>query len=73
MSKSQGAPKIGQGHANAMLRSGFKELGQIFPSGKDAIQPVEEMGLFGNALPQEIFEEKKSQAPNIERNLEMEM
>ena len=73
MSKSQGAAKIGQGHFNAWLRAGAKELAQILPSGKDAIQPVEEMGLFGNALPQEVFEEKNAEAPNIERNLEMEM
>jgi hypothetical protein len=43
------APKIGAGHAKAMLRQGFKELAQIVPAfPSQGIQPVEEPGLAGN-------------------------
>lgn len=65
--------KIGQGHASAMARSGLKELSSILPATKESIQPVEEMGLFGTALPQEVFEEKKSMEANVDQNLEMQM
>ena len=50
--------KIGTGHAEAMLRAGFKELGQAlqaFPG--QGIQHVEEPGLFGNPTPQLVTQE----------------
>lgn len=73
MAKSQTAPKIGQSHLSAWLRAGAKELAQALPATKDSIQVVEETGLFGTALPQEVFEERKSQEAHIDQNIEMEM
>jgi len=50
--------KIGEGHAAAMVRSGFKELGQALVAFPDStIRPVEENGLFGNPTPQIVTEE----------------
>jgi len=51
--------KIGEGHAEAMLRKGFKEIGQAlqaFPPGQ-GIQLTEEPGVFGNPTPQLITQE----------------
>lgn len=50
--------KIGEGHASAMIRSGFKELGQALVAFPDStIRPVEEPGLVGNPTPQIVTEE----------------
>lgn len=73
MNKPEVSPKIGQGHVAAMFRSGLKELGQILPATNESVQPVEEMGLAGNALPQEVFQERHMEEPNINQNLEMQM
>jgi len=73
MAKTNHAPKIGQSHLSAWLRAGAKEIAQALPATKDSIQVVEEAGLFGTALPQEVFEERNSQEANVEQNLEMEM
>lgn len=73
MSDIQPAPKIGAAHVGAMWRSGLKELSQILPAFPDSVQPIEEYGLVGNALPQEVFEEKRSIEANVEQNLEMQM
>lgn len=41
--------KIGEGHAEAMLRAGAKELAQALVALPDSnIRPVEEPGLIGN-------------------------
>lgn len=51
--------RIGAGHAKAMGRTGFKELGQVVPAfPAQGIQPVEEPGLAGNLTPQEVAQEK---------------
>lgn len=60
--------KFGAGSLKAMLRSGFKELGQALPAFPDSIQVVEEPGLPGNLTPQEVAAQKQS-----EREPEMEM
>jgi hypothetical protein len=75
MSKEQAdaGTKIGQGHLAAMGRSGLKELASILPAFPESVRPVEEMGLFGNALPQEIYEDTNQKPPNVEQNLEMQM
>lgn len=73
MKEPPATPKIGQGHAGAMFRSGLKELGQILPATSESVQTVEEMGLAGNALPQEVFQERHLEAPNVDQNLEMQM
>lgn len=69
----QQAPKIGQAHLGASLRVGLKEISQILPAFPDSVKPVEEIGLFGNALPQEIYEERHYKEPNIDQNIEMQM
>ncbi len=47
--QEQSGRKLGEGHADAMLRAGFKEIAQAlvaFPNG--SIHGVEEPGLVGN-------------------------
>ena len=53
------ARKIGEGHAMAMLRLGFKELAQtLTPLPDSNIRPMEEPGVFGNEnAPQRVLEE----------------
>ena len=65
--------KIGDTHVAAMRRSGLKELTQILPAFPDSVKPVEEMGLAGNALPQEIYEQRHEVEANVNQNLEMQM
>jgi hypothetical protein len=67
------APKIGATHAPAMGRLGLKELAQILPAYPESVKPVEELGLFGNALPQEVYKARHETEPHIEQNLEMQM
>lgn len=66
-------PKIGATHAPAMGRQGLKELANILPAFPESIKPVEEVGLFGNALPQEVYKARHEKEPNIDQNLEMQM
>jgi hypothetical protein len=50
--------KIGEGHLAAMMRAGFKEVGQALVAFPDSnIRPVEEPGLVGNPTPQIVTEE----------------
>jgi hypothetical protein len=65
----QSHQKIGQGHLQAWARAGLKELAQILPATSESIKPVEEYGLFGTALPQEVFEQKNAQGLEMERQL----
>lgn len=67
------APKIGASHAAAMARAGLKELASILPAFPQSVKPVEEMGLAGNALPQEVYKSKHEKEPHIDQNLEMQM
>ena len=75
----QPKPKIGQGHASAMFRSGAKELSAILPAFPDSVQPVEEYGLFATKLPSEIADDRKGmdlepeQKSNPNHNIELEM
>lgn len=66
-------PKIGATHAAAMRRLGLKELSQILPAFSDSIRPIEEPGLAGNALPQEIYQARHGMEPEVDHNLEMQM
>jgi hypothetical protein len=66
-------PKIGSTHLPAMGRQGLKELANILPAFPESIKPVEEVGLFGNALPQEVYKARHETEPHIEQNLEMQM
>jgi hypothetical protein len=73
VSSKQQPSKIGAGHVKAMLRSGFKEVSRILPAFPQSIQPIEEPGLFGNPVPQEIFDEKNMQKQVDEPEMEMGM
>lgn len=68
-------PKIGAGHAQAMGRSGFKEIGQLFHLTPESVKPVEEPGLFGNPVAHEVFRERNPEElgpePEMEMNFEM--
>ena len=63
MSQEPPAQKLGQGHAAAWFRAGFKELGQIFPALPNSIKNVEEPGLYGNPVSQEVYQQRKLQEP----------
>ncbi len=63
--------KIGEGHATAMFRAGFKELAQVLPAFPEGIRPVEEQGLAGNPTPQIVTEQmgnstSQDQAPETD-------
>ena len=73
MKAPQQAPKIGATHAAAMVRVGMKELSQILPAFPESVKPIEELGLVGNALPQEVYKARHETEPNINQNLEMQM
>ena len=73
MKSPQQTPKIGASHAAAMGRAGLKELASILPAFPQSVKPVEEMGLAGNALPQEVYKSKHEKEPHIDQNLEMQM
>lgn len=72
MNKSAPA-KIGATHGQAMIRSGLKELTQILPAFPDSIKPIEEPGLSGNALPQEVFRDRHGPDLEHEQHIEMQM
>lgn len=56
---SEKKQKIGAGHANAVMRQGFKEIAQVLPAfPAHGVQPVEESGLAGNLTPQEVANDK---------------
>ena len=64
------SPKIGAGHASAMLRLGFRELRNAANPSRDSIADTE-MGLYGTRTPGEVAEirnpETKSQTYEQER------
>jgi hypothetical protein len=60
MAEEDKRPKLGAGHASAMLRAGVKELAQVLPAFPDGVRPVEEPGLAGNLTPQEIVQDKRN-------------
>ncbi len=72
------AQPIGTGHLDAWLRGGLTELSQILPAFPDSVKPIQEYGLFGTALPQEVFEQRHAldiaprEAPELERGLDIE-
>lgn len=73
MNAPQQTPQTGATHLPAIVRLGFKEISQILPAFPDSIKPIEELGLFGNALPQEVYKARHETEPNINQNLEMQM
>lgn len=63
--------KIGATHLGGFARAGLKELSEILPAFPESIQPKEEMGLAGNALPQEVFQARHEQEPDHAMEMEM--
>lgn len=65
--------KIGEGHAKAWLRAGFKELSAALPAFKDSIQVQEEPGLYGNPTTYDVskqtgaVDQKKQAEPEMEK------
>lgn len=64
--------KFGGRQPAAMFRSGFKEVGQIFPALSDSIGVEEEYGLMGNLLPSEIAQKNDGPSKGVEHNMELE-
>ncbi len=63
--KSESAPKIGEGHASAMLRLGLKELrGGLYPESNVAQQT--EYGLYGTKTPGEVAESRRGSGADLE-------
>ena len=73
MNAPQQTLKIGATQVPSMLRLGFNEITQILPPFPESIKPIEELGLFGNALPQEVYKARHETEPNINQNLEIQM
>ncbi len=69
----QQAPKIGATHPAAMVRLGLKEIREIMQPLPDSIKTPDEIGIYGTALPQEVYKARHETEPNIEQNLEMQM
>lgn len=56
-----GRPKIGQGHLAAMMRLGAKEVTQMLQALPDStVKPLEEPGIFGNPVSQEVYEQTQA-------------
>lgn len=47
--------KIGAGHAAGMFRQGLKEIAQVLPAFPNGQHIVEEPGVAGNLVPQEVL------------------
>ncbi len=60
-------PKIGMGHANAMLRQGLAELRASLYTGSNIAQQPE-YGLYGHQTPGEIAEDRKPDPTQIDPN-----
>lgn len=66
------SPEEKYAHGAAMFRAGLKELSSIFAAFPESVQPVEEYGLAGNALPQEVHTNRHGKGQAIDQNIEME-
>ena len=64
-------PKIGEGHAAAMLRQGLRELrGAMYTQSNVAQSP--EYGLYGTRTPGEVAEARRSDGPELEEEPQRE-
>ena len=80
MSDKQIQP-IATGHSEAWLRGGLTEIAEVLPAFPDSVRPISEYGLFGTALPQEVFEQRHAldiapvespePAPELDHELEL--
>lgn len=60
------SPKIGAGHASAMLRQGLRELRSAVYPESNVAQTVPEYGLYGTKTPGEVAEARRSETPEQE-------
>jgi hypothetical protein len=59
MAKEESQPKLGAGHAEAMLRQGLSELrAALYNDGQSIAQPPQ-MGLYGTSTQREIYEGRR--------------
>jgi hypothetical protein len=58
-------PKIGEGHASAMLRQGVRELRGAMYTGSNVAQPGE-YGLYATQTPGEVAEARRPDDRNLE-------
>lgn len=58
-------PKIGEGHASAMLRQGLRELRGAIYTGSNVAQPAE-YGLYGTKTPGEVAEVRRPDDRDLE-------
>lgn len=66
MKNNTEAPKIGAGHAEAMVRLGLKELRAAFYPESNVAQPAE-YGLYGTRTPGEVAESRKDTGLDLEQ------
>ena len=57
------SPKIGAGHASAMLRLGLREIRNAVNPSRDSIADTE-MGLYGTRTPGEVAEARQPDPPS---------
>jgi hypothetical protein len=61
------SPKIGAGHASAMVRLGLRELRNAFNPSRESVADAE-MGLYGTRTPGEVAEIRQGgPVPNAEQ------
>lgn len=63
--KDEPSPKIGSGHAEAMLRLGLKELRSALYPESNVAQPPE-YGLYGTRTPGEVAESRREDAKDMD-------
>ena len=66
------SPKIGAGHASAMVRLGFRELRNAANPSRESIADSE-MGLYGTRTPGEVAEIRHSDAKSVDYEQERSM
>jgi hypothetical protein len=65
--RNDATPKIGEGHASAMLRLGLKELraAAVLSPDSNIVQPAE-YGLYGTKTPGEVAESRRAEGLDLE-------
>jgi hypothetical protein len=73
MENEKRKPKIGDGHVQAMGRAGLKELSQILPAFPQSVKPVEELGLAGNPVSHEVYQQRHQSLEGPTKQMERGM
>lgn len=66
-------PKLGASHFGGMWRLGLSEIGQITAAFPESVQPTNELGLLGTALPQDVYESRHQREAELQHNVEIAM